>query len=715
MYGQLKAVGDEDMGYFVGIDVGGTFTDCVAVGEGGALHYAKSLSTKADPIEGMVNGLTALADATGTDYETLLSQTARLAHGTTIGTNLVVERNGAKVALLCTRGHGDAILMMRGVGGVAGKSPDEIFSPRTSRPPVPIVPRSAIYEIDERIDRSGEVLIPLDVVALKPRLEAWLAEHKPQAVALSLLWSIRNPAHEQALAALVREIDPDIFISQSNEVSPRLGEYERTVAAVINAYVGPLSSTYLAHLDRRMRDSGLVDPLLVMQSNGGVVDVGMAKARPLALIDSGPTGGLSGAAALAAAVGHKHVIATDMGGTSFDVGLIIDGLPHVADERVIGQYTYLLPHLDVRSIACGGGSIAQVNPHTRTITVGPASAGSEPGPACYGRGGNYATVTDADVVLGLLRPEAFLDGKMSLDREASLRVIAPLAGQTGLGVEEAAAGIITINNANAALLIRERTLEQGHDPRDFVVYAFGGAGAVHAFGFADELGVKAVVVPLGNGASTLSAYGIAAADTVRYFESECVLRSPFDASELQAVLAQAEEKARAALGEGAQITAIERSLLMRYAGQHYQSLNVPLGDGPIDDAFSSQVLRDFEAEYERLYGEGAKIVFQSAEAFTVRIKVTGAPGFRPVEREGVSRTGATVRTRDHKVFWPSVREWVPTVVYDGQTLGLDDVIAGPALVELPHTTVAVAPGQSVQPDAFGNLVLMIGTRPEGEA
>jgi N-methylhydantoinase A len=398
-----------------------------------------------------------------------------------------------------------------------------------------------------------------------------------------------------------------------------------------------------------------------------------------------------------------------MGGTSFDVGLVLNGQPEVADERVIGQYTYLLPHLDVRSIACGGGSIASFNPRTRSLSVGPASAGSQPGPACYGRGGSEPTVTDADVVLGLLRPEAFLDGQMALHREAARAAIAPLAEAAGLSIEQAAAGILTINNSNAALLIRSRTLEQGHDPRDFIVYAFGGAGAVHAFGYAEELGAKSVLVPLGNGASTLSAYGIAAADTIRYFESECRLRSPFDPVALEAALTQAESAARAALGGEAEDSAIERSVLLRYAGQYFQSISIPVGDGVVDEAFCQRLLHDFEVEYERLYGEGARIVFQSVEAFAVRLKLVGARGFQPSERDSAAGR-LVVRNEGHKVFWPAVGDWLTTKVYDGETVGLADRIEGPALVELPHTTVAVAPGQSLRSDSFGNLVLMIGSR-----
>jgi len=695
--------------HYIGIDVGGTFTDCVAVAEGGEVFHAKALSTRPDPVPGMLDGLGALSAEAGVSLSQLLAHAARFSHGTTIGTNLVVERKGAKVGLICTLGHRDAILMMRGAGGTAGKPVEEIYKPHDSRPPRPIVPRPAILEIEERIDRSGTVVVRLDETTARQRIRSWLASHDFEAVAICLLWSFRNAAHELALERIVRELDPRLFVSVSSQIAPRLGEYERTVAAVINAYVGPASSTYLESLGERLRAQGLGKPVLVMQSNGGVISARAARSQPFTIIDSGPTGGLAGTAALAAAAGHRYVIATDMGGTSFDVGLVIDGEPLLAGEKTIGQYTYQLPHLDVRSIACGGGSIATVDPRTRSLRVGPESAGSQPGPACYGRGGRLPTVTDADVVLGLLRPEAFLGGTMPLDEAAARRAIAGVAERVGLSVEAAAAGIIRINNSSAALLVRQRTIEQGFDPRDFVLYAFGGAGPVHAFGFAAELGVPEVVIPLGNGASTLSAYGIASADSIRYFESECLLRAPLRSGQLAEAVTACEEQARAALlDEGFAVTSIERTLLMRYTGQYLNSLPVRIADGPIDDIAARRLAADFARSYERVYGEGARIVFQTAEVFAIRLKVTGDKGFKV---NGRPRTQPTQiprkRNSEHEVFWPDIMRRLPTAVVEGSALGPADTLVGPALIELPHTTVAVAPGQELTADTFGNLVLRL--------
>ena len=489
------------MDYVVGVDIGGTFTDCVALTPDRRIVHAKTPSTHAtDPGEGVMAGVSELAEALGRPLSDFLGACGRVSHGTTIGTNLVVERKGARTGLLTTAGHEDALSMMRGGGRTAGLPFEQVFSVQRTAKPEPLVPRERIGAVFERVDRDGRVVAPLDEARARRTLGELLSTHRIEALAICLLWSFRNPAHERRLAEIARELAPDLFVSLSCEVSPQLGEYERAVATVINAYIGPASARYLRTTASRLSERGLAGPFLVMQANGGVIPVGAAERAPLITLDSGPAGGLAGVAKLAGAAGHGNVIATDMGGTSFDVGLVVAGRPVIAETCVLGQYTYRAPHLDVRSIACGGGSIAWVDPHTSSLRVGPHSAGSDPGPAAYGRGGREPTVTDADVVLGLVRADGFLDGRMPLDAAAARAAVARLGERLGLDVERTAAGILQVNNAAAANLIRQRTIQQGLDPRDFAIYAFGGAGPVHAFGFADELGVKTVVIPLGNGA-----------------------------------------------------------------------------------------------------------------------------------------------------------------------------------------------------------------------
>jgi N-methylhydantoinase A len=670
--------------YYVGVDIGGTFTDCVLVDRQGHHHSAKVLSTKDDPAAGVLAGLSRLAETVGVDLPTLLERTERFGHGTTIGTNAVLERRGARVGLVATAGHGDALAMMRGAGRVAGRSIEGVFSVHGSRLPAPLIVPGAVVEVHERVDASGQVVAELDTDAAVERITRMIAEYELDSVAVALLWSFANPVHEKALAQAI----PEVFISRSSQVSPRLGEYERTVATVLNGYVGPASSRYLSELE-----SQLATPLLVMQSNGGVLPA--SAATPLGTINSGPAGGLIGVASLAGAYGHDHVVGTDMGGTSFDLGLVIDGKPVVAEECVIDQYTYRLPNLDVRTIACGGGSIAWFDEATGGLRVGPASAGSEPGPACYGRGGGQPTVTDADVVLGLVRAHTFLDGRMPLDRDAAVAAVGRLAGRLGLTVEETAAGILRINNMQAATMIRQQTLERGLDPRDFVLYAFGGAGPVHAFGYAAESGVREVVVPLGNGASTLSAYGIASGDVVLYHELERSLLAPFDSAALATAVAEVRGAALAKLaatgvpGE----PLVEIDALMRYREQLMHSLEIPLSPS----ADGATLLADFDKEYVRRYGDGGTALFQAVEVFAFRVRVS-VPAGLPTARPELT---AAAEPEQADIYWPG-HGWTRTDVYRG---GPGGTVAGPALIELAHTTVAVPHGASLSAGPLGELRL----------
>ena len=702
------------MTYYLGVDIGGTFTDCVAVDDGGRIFHAKTPSThSSSPVEGVVAGLGLLAGEVGVDLDDLCGDADRLGHGTTIGTNLIVERRGARVGLLATAGHGDALAMMRGNGRTAGVAPDQVFSVHATDKPAPLVERRDVVEVSERVASDGEVLAPLDEERVREQLRELLEGGEVDAIAIALMWSFRNPVNERRLHEIVREMAPDLYVSVSSETSPRQGEYERTVATVLNSYVGPASSRYLGELAEAVEGLGLDRPLLIMQSAGGVVPVEVASHFPVETIGSGPAGGVAGTAQVAAASGHRNVIATDMGGTSFEVGLIVDGRPVTSGEQVVEQYAFHANQLDVRSIACGGGSIAFVDDYTGALRVGPRSAGADPGPACYGRG-SEPTVTDADVVLGLIDPEHFLGGRMKLDVDAARRAVAAVARPLGLSVEEAAAGIVRVNDQKAALLIRQRTIEQGFDPRDFVLYAFGGAGPVHAFGFAEELGVSEIVVPLGNGASTLSAYGIAATDVMRTFGRQCALRAPFDAAALAEMVAGVESAASSAMADsgfdpGAVV--FERLAVMRYAEQLLHDLPLPLGAGPIDDAACGDLVGRFDEEYVRLYGEGARSIFQAVEIFGIRVRARVPLGFVPALGAAAAQNGGgmTVTSdRVRQVYWPDEQAWVPTAVHDGGALKPGDRVNGPAVVELPNTTVAVAAGSQVTLDAIGNFVLSIG-------
>jgi N-methylhydantoinase A len=688
--------------FHVGIDIGGTFTDCVLIGadtDGQVTAYrtAKTLSTPGDPADGVMAGLAELAASVSLSLPDLLGQTERFGHGTTIGTNAVLERTGARVGVITTAGHGDALAIMRGHGRVAGRRLEDVFRVRGTSLPAPLIVPGAVLELHERVDAGGKIVVALDEDQAKAAVTAFVAEHRLDSVAVAFLWSFANPEHELAVEKLVRLAVPDVFISLSCRVSPRLGEFERTVATVLNGYVGPACTRYLGSMGGRLAAAGLRAPLLVMQSSGGVVPAAVAAEVALGTLDSGPTAGLTGVAALAAASGDRNVVATDMGGTSFDIGLVVDGRPVVADESVVDQYTYRVPHLDIRATACGGGTTARRDPRTGALRVGPDSAGSEPGPACYRRGGTLATVTDADVVLGLLRPGSFLGGRMPLDEQASRAAVGRLAGELGLGLEETAAGIVTVNNLRAATLIRQQTLERGLDPRDFVLYSYGGAGPVHAFGYAAEIGVREVLIPLGNGASTLSAYGIAAGDVTRFTEIETALRAPFEDAALAAEIDRAVSRAREAMvaaGAGAE-PRLEVWALMRYAEQLMHSLEVLVDPS---DSRGSRLAGDFTAEYARRYGASAASAFQAAEIFALRVLARVPAAIGPVT--GVvtgtaSGSGAAPGRHTVPVYWPDAGQRLDTAVHDGNQLADGTQIAGPALAELSHTTIAVPRGATL--------------------
>jgi N-methylhydantoinase A len=706
--------------FHIGIDIGGTFTDCVLIGEGahsgGTYQTAKALSTRGDPADGVLAALAELAGSAGLALPDLLAGTERIGHGTTIGTNAVLERSGARVGLITTAGHGDALAIMRGHGRVAGRGIEDVFAVRRTSLPAPLIVPGAVLELHERVDASGKVVVAVDENRATDAIAAFISEYQLDSVAVAFLWSFANPEHELAAEKIVRMVAPDVFVSLSSRVSPRLGEFERTVAAVLNGYVGPACTSYLESLGGRLAAGGLTVPLLLMQSSGGVVPASIASEVALGTLDSGPTAGLTGAAALAAVNGHRNVVATDMGGTSFDIGLVVDGQPVVANESVIDQYTYRLPHLDVRTTACGGGTIARRDPQTGALRVGPDSAGSEPGPACYRRGGTQATVTDADVVLGLLRPDSFLGGRMPLDEAASKAAVARLADSLGLGLEETAAGIINVNDLRAATLIRQQTLERGLDPRDFVLYAYGGAGPVHAFGYAAEIGVREVLIPLGNGASTLSAYGIAAGDLTWFAEVETSLRTPFGDAVLAREIGGAVERARklmlsAGVEEEPQLDAWA---LMRYQEQLMHSLEVPIDAGGLDpipagiNGLADRLAGDFTAEYARRYGTSAASAFQAAEIFGLRVRarIPATPG----EAGGGASPLPGDASRLVPVFWPDAGERLPTTVYAGDRLGGGSVLPGPALVELSHTTVAVPRGASLTVERNGLRLLLPATQ-----
>ena len=480
--------------YLCGIDIGGTFTDCVVVDEAGQVTTGKAPSTPADFGEGLIAALDIVAGKLGTPLDALCTELAVLAHGTTVGTNAIIQKKGVKVGLITTKGHNDVIHIMRGSRGLSGRDIRLVVHIPESSKPDPIVPKYLIEGVSERVDCFGKVVVELNEEEAEQAIRRLVADGV-EALAICFLWSFLAPEHEQRVKAMVERIAPGLFVTCSSELVPKWGEYERTAAVALNAYIGPLVTGYLARMDRRTTDLGYDYPLQITQCAGGTIPVAKAMAAPLLTLDSGPVAGVTGSRYAGGIMGYENVITTDMGGTSFDVGIIHGGEPAFSYRSLVHQYEYYLSKVDIQVIGAGGGSMARIDEATGVFRVGPESAGADPGPVCYGRGGTVPTVTDADLVLGYLDPDNFAGGAIALDREAAAQALAPMGERLEMGLDETASGIARIVEFQMADLIRKVTIQKGHDPRDFVIFAFGGAGPTHAGVFAQELGVSKVIVP----------------------------------------------------------------------------------------------------------------------------------------------------------------------------------------------------------------------------
>ncbi|NBU66699.1 MAG: hydantoinase/oxoprolinase family protein [Betaproteobacteria bacterium] len=471
--------------FHVGVDIGGTFTDCVVVDDQGRLIAAKSPSTPPHFAQGMLAAMALAAEQLGLEFSHFCQQIAVLTHGTTVGTNALIQRKGAKLGLITTMGHEDAIHIMRGSRGVSSRNLNQVVHFPESRKPTPIVTKRMIRGVSERVDCFGEVVVPLNLDQVQAAIEFLLAEGA-QAIAVCLLWSFKNPQHEHQIAAMIRRLAPDCFVSCSVDLAPKWGEYERLTATALNAYIGPVTARYLSALDQQLRESGYRQALQITQCGGGSISVQRAIQAPLLTLDSGPVSGVTGSQFLGQLIGTDNIITTDMGGTSFDVGIIDQGQPAFSFTANVAQYEYFIPKVDIQAIGSGGGSVARVDSKAKTLRVGPESAGADPGPACYAKGNVLATVTDADVVLGYIDPENFLGGRIRLDKDKATEAVAKVAKELGLSLMQAASGIAKIAEFKMADIIRKTTVEKGLDPRDFVLFAFGGAGPVHAGVFARE-------------------------------------------------------------------------------------------------------------------------------------------------------------------------------------------------------------------------------------
>jgi N-methylhydantoinase A len=672
----------------IGVDVGGTYTDLVATDESGRTVFAKSPSTPADQSIGVMAGLEELARRLNFTRAEMLAATDRLVHGTTVATNALLERKGAKVALLTTEGHRDVIEMREGL------KPNryDLRSP----PPEPLVPRERRFGVRERLKASGEALLALDAASLDEAIGA-VKNSGASSVAVCFLHSYLNPVHElAAVEHLAREL-PDISVSRSSDVLPQIKEYERVSTTIVNAYVEPIVRRYLTNLAQRLEDAGFKGTLFVVLSHGGMAPVEEAARLAAGTVLSGPAGGISGSRRCADLLGIPDLVPFDMGGTSTDISLISGGQASLSADGMLAGQRIALRSLDIASIAAGGGSIASVDAG-RTLRVGPESAGSVPGPACYGNGGTAATVTDANVVLGYLDAAAFMGGKRPLDRAASEAAIDRIASALELSRMEAAAGIYKMINLKMADGIRLMTLRRGVDPRRFALLSFGGAAGLHAAEVARELEIERIVVP--TVASVLSAWGMLTSD-LRYEVSRTHYGAGarISAAEVCELFAQLDQRAAGRLRAWFNgPVGIERSAEMRYGEQVFE-IDVPLNGVDWEATGLVEEIEDrFHQRHEELYtyaSRGQEVVFVNA-----RVAAVGEVSQRDQDaRPAPSATACLPRTK-RQVFFGAWRE-VPVYALDELRPG--HTLTGPAIIEAETTTVLINEGDRMAVNALGWL------------
>jgi N-methylhydantoinase A len=696
--------------YIIGVDTGGTFTDVVVLSSGGEVWTAKASTTPDDFSRGVMDAVAEAARTVGIDTSELLGRTTLFKHGSTVATNALITRSGVKVGFITTRGFEDTTEIMRAIGRVDGLSEEEIRHVTWVTKPEPLVPRERIIGVRERMDYLGQEVVPLNRADVMEAIRRLLEEDKVEAIAVSLLHAWANPKHEEEIRSLGLEADPSrkVFWSFGSAISQVAGEYARANTAIINSFLGPIVERYLKGLEGKLRNGGLKAPLLIMQGNGGVAHREQVSA--IANLQSGPAGGMIASAYVAKLLKHKNIITTDMGGTSFDVGLITEGYWRYAPEPIVERFRTLQPIIDIESIGAGGGTIARVDSDTGRLLVGPKSAGASPGPVCYEGGGQEVTVTDADLVLGIIDPNYFLGGRKTLNKEKALKAIEEqIARPLKLKVHEAAAGIYDIVNAKMSDLIRRQVVRTGYLPEEFVIYAFGGAGPVHTSGFTAELGIKKIYIFATS--PVFSAFGVAAADVIRTRVMSCQYILPADPAVLNQRLDAIESEMKAAMtGEGFKPNQVEfrRFFTMRYRRQT-AGVEMPVSWDRFNVKRVAEIHNGFEKKYEELYGTGAGYTKAGIEISEIRVDAVGKvakPALSP-NRKRKSDIKAGRKGKREIFFTRPKRTFIDTPVYDYAGLGVDAVVKGPAVIELPFTTTLVPPEHKVTVDPFMNLVMQV--------
>ena len=683
--------------YRIGVDVGGTFTDLVAIDEGGLTTLAKVPSTPEDPSLGVLKGLSQLAGRFGVDRTALLRDTERIVHGTTVATNALLEHKGARLGLLTTEGHRDVVEMREGLK-------DDRYNLRMP-PPEQLVPRRLRLPVRERIRADGRIDTPLDPASLEAAI-AVLQRERVESVAVCYLHAWCDPGHERRTAEALARALPDAYVSLSSAVLPQIKEFERVSTTIVNAYVGPVLSRYLARLEARLAEAGYRGPTLIIQSHGGVAPIAEAGRLAAGAVLSGPAGGAAGSIYASRLLGEPNLIPFDMGGTSTDICLVVDGQAALVMDRKIAGHRIALGSLDIASIGAGGGSIARVDAGG-ILHVGPESAGAAPGPACYGQGGAEPTVTDANLVLGYLDPANFLGGARRLDEGLAERAVDRIAAGLGIDRLAAARGIHRVINTNMAEGVRLVSVRRGVDPRRFALFAFGGAAGLHATDIARQLGLVRVIVP--RVASVLSAWGMLATD-LRFELSRTHIGDAkvLDGAAVKHLFDEMEAEGLARLRASfAGPARAARSVDMRYGEQVFE-ITVPLDD--VDWSATDplpQIVERFHRRHEALYTYS--MPDQEAVLVNARVAVSGILEELPQEPDLPAGPPTSPET-ERRIY---LDDWIAAPVYAFDRLAPSQVISGPAIVESATTTVLLRPGDRAAVTPQGWLDIAVGSAAEG--
>ena len=688
------------MTHRIGIDVGGTFTDFLVIDDDGSNWIGKSPTTPASPSEGVFAGLEALAGERGRTLAQFLADTRTIVHGTTIATNAVLTGRGARVGFVTTEGFRDLLNMRRGLS-------ESRYDWKRSPPP-PLVRRHLIAPVRERIDVGGEVVVGLneDDVRAAARL---FRDEGIESVAVSFLWSFLNPSHEQRAAEILRVELGEVYLSLSSEVLPQIRAYERHSTTALNALVGPTLARYLEALQGGLTERGFAGTLFIMQSNGGVMAPEVATRFAVNTLLSGPAAGPVAGINYAGAHGFDDIITIDMGGTSFDVALVRGRAPNTTTEAQLGGYHVGVPMLDIHTVGAGGGSVARVDAGG-ILHVGPDSAGADPGPACYGRGGTQPTVTDADLVLGYLGPDTFAGGQLTLDVTAAERAIREaVANPLGIDLIDAAHGVYRIANTVMAEAVKVMSVQRGDDPRNFALIVAGGAGPIHAGPIAGELGIETLLIP--RESSVFCAAGMLLSDLKHAFvRTHAVELSEIDAARAGQILDEMRAEAHATFereGVAPHSVALRFSAELRYVGQ-FNEVEVEAFDGGIVNAATiADMTAAFHLRHDTLFG----YAMADADVELINIRLTASsetakPSLRALAASDEDPAHAC-RTRRAAYFEGGFRE---VDVFDGLKLAAGNRVPGPAIVEQPTTTIVIPPAYDMICDRFGNY-MMNATRP----